>query len=49
MPVTPGGAVSVTAGQFRTLTQVDVSLRLSLSEPLSFSSNGQGVAPQMRD
>ncbi len=41
-PVTPGGALSVTAGQFRTLTQVDVSLRLSLSEPLVFSSNVPG-------
>lgn len=37
-PVTPGGEVSLTVGQFRTLTQVDVSLRLSLSEPLVFSS-----------
>jgi hypothetical protein len=35
-------AVSVTAGQFRTLTQVDVSLRLSLSEPLVFSSSVPG-------
>jgi hypothetical protein len=42
VPVTPGGAVSVTAGQFRTLTQVDVSLRLSLSEPLVFSSSVPG-------
>jgi len=41
-PVTLGGALSVTAGQFRTLTQVDVSLRLSLSEPLVFSSNVPG-------
>lgn len=41
-PVTPGGALSVTAGQFRTLTQVDVSLRLSLSEPLVFSSSVPG-------
>jgi hypothetical protein len=32
----------VTAGQFRTLTQVDVSLRLSLSEPLVFSSSVPG-------
>jgi hypothetical protein len=36
------GALSVTAGQFRTLTQVDVSLRLSLSEPLVFSSSVPG-------
>lgn len=37
-PLTPGGDVSLTVGQFRTLTQVDVSLRLSISEPLVFSS-----------
>jgi len=37
-PVTPGGALSITAGQFRALTQVDVSQRLSLSEPLAFSA-----------
>ena len=42
VPVTQGGAVTVTAGQFRTLTQVDVSLRLSLSEPLVFSSSVPG-------
>jgi len=42
VPLTPGGAVSVTAGQFRTLTQADVSLRLSLSEPLVFSSSVPG-------
>jgi hypothetical protein len=41
-PVTPGGALSVTAGQFRTLTQVDVSLRLSVSEPMVFSSSVPG-------
>jgi hypothetical protein len=41
VPVT-NRAVSVTAGQFRTLTQVDVSLRLSLSEPLVFSSSVPG-------
>jgi hypothetical protein len=41
-PVTSGRALSVTAGQFRTLTQVDVSLRLSLSEPLVFSSSVPG-------
>jgi hypothetical protein len=41
-PVTSSGALAVTAGQFRTLTQVDVSLRLSLSEPLVFSSNVPG-------
>lgn len=37
-PITPGGEVSLTVGQFRTLMQVDVSLRLPLSEPLVFSS-----------
>jgi hypothetical protein len=42
MPLSRGGAVSVTAGQFRTLAQVDVSLRLSLSEPLVFSSSVPG-------
>jgi hypothetical protein len=41
-PVTPGNALSVTAGQFRALAQVDVSLRLSLSEPLIFSSSVPG-------
>jgi hypothetical protein len=38
VPVTRRGALSFTAGQFRALTQVDVSQRLSLSEPLVFSS-----------
>lgn len=38
-PLTAGGALALTAGQFRALTQVDVSLRLSLSEPLVFSSS----------
>lgn len=42
VPLTPGPALSVTAGQFRTLTQVDVSQRLSLSEPLAFSSSVAG-------
>lgn len=41
-PVTSDGALSVTVGQFRTLTQVDVSLRLGLSEPLVFSSSVPG-------
>lgn len=44
VPVTSSGAVSVTAGQFRALAQVDVSLRLSLSEPLVFSSSVPGPA-----
>jgi len=42
VPLIAGGALSVTAGQFRTLTQIDVSLRLSLSEPLVFSSSVPG-------
>ena len=42
VPVTSSGALAVTAGQFRTLTQTDVSLRLSLSEPLVFSSSVPG-------
>ena len=37
-PLGSGHAFSVTVGQFRALTQVDVSQRLSLSEPLVFSS-----------
>jgi hypothetical protein len=41
-PVTRGSAFAVSVGQFRTLTQVDVSLRLSISEPLVFSSNVPG-------
>lgn len=41
-PVTPGNVLSVTAGQFRALAQVDVSLRVSLSEPLVFSSSVPG-------
>lgn len=42
VPLARGNAPSVTLGQFRTLTQVDVSLRLSLSEPLVFSSSVPG-------
>lgn len=38
-PVGVGGALAVTVGQFRTLSQVDVSQRLGISEPLLFSSN----------
>lgn len=41
-PLTPGKALAVSGGQFRTLTQVDVSLRLSLSEPLVLSSSVPG-------
>jgi hypothetical protein len=40
----PAGAFTVTAGQFRALDQIDVSLRLSLSEPLAFSSALSGDA-----
>lgn len=39
-----GGGLAFTAGQFRALTQVDVSLRLSLSEPLVFGSSVPGPA-----
>jgi hypothetical protein len=42
IPMTAAGTGIVTVGQFRTLTQVDVSLRLSLSEPLVFSSSVPG-------
>jgi hypothetical protein len=42
--VPTGGGFAVTAGQFRAVTQVDVSLRLSLSEPLVFSSSVPGPA-----
>lgn len=42
--VPTGGGFAVSAGQFRTLAQVDVSLRLSLSEPLVFSSGVPGAA-----
>jgi hypothetical protein len=38
-PLTTTGALAFTVGQFRALTQVDVSLRLNLSEPLVFSSS----------
>ncbi|MGH9347384.1 MAG: hypothetical protein ACRD26_08975 [Vicinamibacterales bacterium] len=38
----PSGAMSVTVGQFRTVSQVDVSRRLSLSEPLAFSASVAG-------
>lgn len=41
-PLTEGGGLALTTGQFRTLSQVDVSLRLSLSEPLVFSSGLPG-------
>ncbi len=39
IPLSAGNALAVTAGQFRALTQVDVSQRLGLSEPLVFSSS----------
>ena len=44
-PVTRSKALAVTAGQFRALSQVDVSQRLSLSEPLAFSSALPADAP----
>lgn len=44
VPLISGAAASLTAGQFRALTQVDVSQRLSLSEPLVFSSAVAGRA-----
>jgi hypothetical protein len=42
VPLSRGGAFSATVGQFRALTQVDVSQRLSLSEPLAFSAGLTG-------
>lgn len=42
LPMTPAGSLSLIAGQFRALAQVDVSQRLSLSEPLVFSSGLSG-------
>lgn len=39
MPIGPRSGVTFTAGQFRALTQVDVSRRLSLSEPVAFSAS----------
>ena len=45
VPVDRGGAFSVTVGQFRALAQVDVSLRLSVSEPLVFSSSVPAGSP----
>jgi hypothetical protein len=38
----PSGEISVAAGQFRALSQVDVSRRLGLSEPLAFSASVAG-------
>lgn len=43
--VNPAGSLSVTVGQFRALNQVDVSRRLSLSEPLAFSASISGTRP----
>jgi hypothetical protein len=42
MPLGVTGAWSVTVGQFRTLMQVDMSQRLSASEPLVFASSVPG-------
>ena len=44
VPLGAADALSVTVGQFRALTQVDVSQRLSLSEPLVLSSSVAGRA-----
>ncbi len=38
VPFGPSKKIALTVGQFRTLDQVDVSLRLSISEPLAFST-----------
>lgn len=40
----PAGRAYVTVGQFRSLAQVDVSRRLSISEPLAFSTGVAGPA-----
>jgi hypothetical protein len=40
--LTSNGRLSVTAGQFRTMMQLDVSQRMSVSEPLAFSSTVPG-------
>jgi hypothetical protein len=42
-PFGPERRITLTAGQFRALNQVDVSRRLSISEPLAFSA-GLGAA-----
>ena len=42
-PIAGGGALAISLGQFRALTQVDVSQRLSLSEPLAFSAGLAGA------
>ncbi|MEX2271127.1 MAG: hypothetical protein WD690_06640 [Vicinamibacterales bacterium] len=39
IPVSSSSGLSLTAGQFRALNQIDVSQRLGLSEPLAFSSS----------
>lgn len=43
VPFGSDARAALTVGQFRTLSQVDVSLRLSLSEPLVFSSGLPGA------
>ena len=48
IPLDNGNRFAMTAGQFRGLTQVDVSLRLSLSEPLAFSSSLPAVVRSPR-
>lgn len=44
-PVGGRGALAVTLGQFRTLSQVDVSQRLGVSEPLLFTSSVPAPRP----
>lgn len=44
-PLTASGALTVTGGQFRALSQVDVSQRLGISEPSLFSSSVPGTTP----
>jgi len=45
VPLGPVKALTATIGQFRALSQVDVSRRLSLSEPLAFSASIAGTRP----
>lgn len=45
IPVKPLRGINVTLGQFRALNQVDVSRRLSLSEPLAFSASIPDTRP----
>lgn len=45
VPLTRSNALVATVGQFRALNQVDVSRRLSISEPLAFSASVPGRTP----